>query len=577
MSLLKGLHRGSLIQLTDQAIKKYGVEYRDVFLKVNRIYSGKGENMSGLHPNYDSSVNIEGQPRLVLVECVDFPHLIYGFGSGVSEEVILANPNVEFKLTSIVSCVMDCTNKAVARLFLYQIDKPWKYSTPNLCADHLVERVSSLPSIPCENSDIINACVDCDCKSWTKLAFITETNELTPSLSLCHRHLTKRVKMFIETGNMEEASQKLRIPLHLYGKRIISSGADRGETRWTKSITSDIFDVDLSGETISHIDLRPLERHTNMTSIDLSNNFLSKLDLEPLKSCTKLHQLILHDNNLISITLEPLREYSILEEIDLSGNKLTQLDLSPLSQCRRLKRLDLSRNRLRYLDCTPVLILPNLEMLAIDLNTVIIISHEEFLDPDFEEKMTKVFRPHIPEYQRFVRFKTLEEKELYQQSRGEIKTIIEDEIPSKKITWQNATWQDLLDAIDKSFNPLSWEEYDELHGSHPSRIISIGYGSSDEWGFDNKMIYNMYPQKEFKQEPIYNEYTHNILVSWGTKPLYLQKRHDHPRYGIEIRRVLKDFTIQKQSFSIATRSRDTARACANFIQEWLMDLPLSSP
>ncbi len=75
------------------------------------------------------------------------------------------------------------------------------------------------------------------------------------------------------------------------------------------------------------------------TTLDLSEKRISHIDLAPLSRCTQLWRLDLWGNRLESIDLTPLSSCTQLRGVDLSYNSLQSVDLSPLAGCAQ--RIDL--------------------------------------------------------------------------------------------------------------------------------------------------------------------------------------------------------------------------------------------
>ena len=85
--------------------------------------------------------------------------------------------------------------------------------------------------------------------------------------------------------------------------------------------------------------------------MDLSLNSISKIDLRPLVDCKKLKQLDLSKNSLREIILAPIKN---LRSLDIPHNHLREIDLSPLKKCKKLTHLDLEDNEFRNIILVPI-------------------------------------------------------------------------------------------------------------------------------------------------------------------------------------------------------------------------------
>ncbi|NHJ12797.1 MAG: hypothetical protein EAX95_03935 [Candidatus Thorarchaeota archaeon] len=116
---------------------------------------------------------------------------------------------------------------------------------------------------------------------------------------------------------------------------------------------ADLHSVDLSGNRLQSIDLRPLG-NSPIESLTLYENDLREIDLSPLKSCQWLRDLWLFDNQLESIDLAPLKNCKKLTWVSFAGNNLSEIDVAALGECPELRYLALQNNRLSRLDITPL-------------------------------------------------------------------------------------------------------------------------------------------------------------------------------------------------------------------------------
>ncbi|UCE10109.1 MAG: leucine-rich repeat domain-containing protein [Candidatus Thorarchaeota archaeon] len=141
------------------------------------------------------------------------------------------------------------------------------------------------------------------------------------------------------------------------------------KSRWTNEllesthlVPSDTRTLDLRGQSIRSIDLRPLTMLPSLEILHLGFNELSEIDLNPLATCVSLTELDLgitpHSgyvgNSIQQIDLNPISKCSELRRLSLSGNQLRSVDLDPLGECERISELDLSRNPLKEIDLTPL-------------------------------------------------------------------------------------------------------------------------------------------------------------------------------------------------------------------------------
>ncbi|MFW9959292.1 MAG: leucine-rich repeat domain-containing protein [Candidatus Odinarchaeota archaeon] len=116
----------------------------------------------------------------------------------------------------------------------------------------------------------------------------------------------------------------------------------------------DVVGIDLSGLTITNINLSPLASCTSLQTLKLENNQIQTIDLSPLSSCTHLEQLNIRRNRLKTIDLSPLAPCTRIRSLLLEWNWLKTIDLSPLSSFIGLSALTLSGNPLQTIDLSPL-------------------------------------------------------------------------------------------------------------------------------------------------------------------------------------------------------------------------------
>ncbi len=116
---------------------------------------------------------------------------------------------------------------------------------------------------------------------------------------------------------------------------------------------------------ITHIDLTPLARCTELVTLRLYGNLIQNLDLSPIASCTELENLLLDENQLQSVDLSPLSSCSKLQNLGLDKNDLQGVDLSPLASCGRLQSISLHDNNLQRIDLIPLASCPSLSGISL--------------------------------------------------------------------------------------------------------------------------------------------------------------------------------------------------------------------
>jgi len=121
------------------------------------------------------------------------------------------------------------------------------------------------------------------------------------------------------------------------------------------SFKDDVTKINLGEREISHIDLSPLSKCTDLKALSLRKNLIQEIDLSPLHDCRKLSFLDLSHNRISTIDLSPLSDNQYLRRLWLNNNQLQVIDLAPLGSCPNLVVLDLECNKLEHLDVTALI------------------------------------------------------------------------------------------------------------------------------------------------------------------------------------------------------------------------------
>lgn len=130
----------------------------------------------------------------------------------------------------------------------------------------------------------------------------------------------------------------------------------------------EIQKINLGGNELKAIDLKPLADSSNLTDLILYWNHLESIDLTPLASCPNLEYLDLAENNLRSVNLTPLASCKKLNALNLGGNETSSIDLKPLSKLRKLKILTIDDMHLKEVDLEPLRNCKKLEFLKLNDN-----------------------------------------------------------------------------------------------------------------------------------------------------------------------------------------------------------------
>lgn len=86
--------------------------------------------------------------------------------------------------------------------------------------------------------------------------------------------------------------------------------------------------LDLSYNSIKHLDTLALDVLLQLTFLDLSHNLLdlgNTSQVSPMKSCSKLEQLLLSDNRIQIIYTDWITTMPNLKQLDLRRNKFTSV------------------------------------------------------------------------------------------------------------------------------------------------------------------------------------------------------------------------------------------------------------
>ena len=121
------------------------------------------------------------------------------------------------------------------------------------------------------------------------------------------------------------------------------------------SFKDDVTKINLADKEISHIDLSPLSKCTDLKALFLGKNLIQEIDLSPLHDCRKLSFLDLSHNRISTIDLSPLSDNRYLRRLWLNNNQLQTIDLAPLASCPNLVLLDMGYNKLKHLDVTALI------------------------------------------------------------------------------------------------------------------------------------------------------------------------------------------------------------------------------
>ncbi|MCD6417330.1 leucine-rich repeat protein [bacterium] len=112
--------------------------------------------------------------------------------------------------------------------------------------------------------------------------------------------------------------------------------------------------IDLRWNSLTTIDLSPLQECENLKTLKLSENQITHIDLSPLANCQNLWWLSLGNNELDSIDVSPLANCNNLYWFDLYYNHIVKIDVSPLVDVSSLKKLWLNGNNLDETSCSTV-------------------------------------------------------------------------------------------------------------------------------------------------------------------------------------------------------------------------------
>uniref|UniRef100_A0A7E4UXX0 LRRCT domain-containing protein n=1 Tax=Panagrellus redivivus TaxID=6233 RepID=A0A7E4UXX0_PANRE len=120
-----------------------------------------------------------------------------------------------------------------------------------------------------------------------------------------------------------------------------------------KSIEPNTFDsltgletLDLTGNKLTEIRARDIERLTFLETLMLSDNQINYIEPGAFKSLTGLKTLNLANNKLTNITKHTFQGLNNLEVLSIQGNALLTIDWDAFIHMKRLRTLDLGTNQL---------------------------------------------------------------------------------------------------------------------------------------------------------------------------------------------------------------------------------------
>lgn len=138
-------------------------------------------------------------------------------------------------------------------------------------------------------------------------------------------------------------------------------------------------------DTLTSLDLSPVEALVNLKCFMTYDNDLSSLDISPLANCPDLKMLSITRSGLSTINLSPLASCQKLISINLDGNGLTSVNLSPLASCDSLYNLYLRNNELTSVNLSGLTGLSRLTFLFLNGNELASIDLSPLEGHDMQE------------------------------------------------------------------------------------------------------------------------------------------------------------------------------------------------
>lgn len=108
-------------------------------------------------------------------------------------------------------------------------------------------------------------------------------------------------------------------------------------------------ELDLSRNSLTHLDSRIFASNKNLKVLTLSENDLYKLEKNLFSECSRLERLILYSNNLTSLENDTFKGLRYLTKLDLSFNSINLIPEQIFEDLMTLKILELRSNRIDFL------------------------------------------------------------------------------------------------------------------------------------------------------------------------------------------------------------------------------------
>lgn len=143
--------------------------------------------------------------------------------------------------------------------------------------------------------------------------------------------------------------------------------SNRDLTQIPKNIPNNVYEIDLSNNNITQVDVLSFASLPSLYKINLANNQIDYVERQAFRDLENLRIIDLTNNSLTQIQPETFNEASRVEQLWLAGNPIEMPNIGPFLDQKGLKLLDLENCNLTNSDLQPELFKPLVVLKSLNL------------------------------------------------------------------------------------------------------------------------------------------------------------------------------------------------------------------